>query len=213
MDFGPTLRSDLADGETKRILLTKAEKIPIQKEFTFDARLLPWDPEKQQGNVGIPLRYVLDNTKKHGLGTFTIEAGKVRLFQKDGHGSQIFLGEDTIAERVFTGGKVKLTVGDSRDIVVTQRMTDRKKKNIRRNRKNRVVLYDLEETLSVRVENFKEKPCVLRLVETIEGEWQMVDAPEPYEKETNETIVFSLKLTPKEKKNFSFTYLKKHLRK
>lgn len=213
LGFGPKLHSGLAHEETKRVLLAATENIPIEKEFTFDARELPWDPERADKNIGIPLRYVFSNTAAHGLGAFTLDPGKVRLFQADGHGSRIFLGEDAIRQPIYSGGPVKLYVGDSRDIVVTQRVIDRRKINLRRNNKNRVILYDLKETLSVRVENFKDKACRLRLVEYIDGEWEMLKTPASYEKITNEQIVFSLALSPREKKNISITYLKKHLEK
>ena len=103
LDFGPTIEADLNHEETKRILLTKIENISIKKEFTFDSKLLPWDPKDQNTNVGIPLRYVFKNDSEHGLGKFILDPGKVRMFQKDGHKSQIFLGEDNIRRRIYKG--------------------------------------------------------------------------------------------------------------
>ncbi|MBN1522269.1 MAG: hypothetical protein JW928_07025, partial [Candidatus Aureabacteria bacterium] len=212
LDFGPSVEADLKHEETKRILLTKVEGIPIKKEFTFDSRALPWDPKEQSENVGIPLRYVFYNDARHGLGQFILEAGKVRIFQKDGTGSQIFLGEDAIEKRTYRDDEVKLYIGDSRDIVVTQKLMESQKKNIRRNNHNRIILYDVEEDLSVKIENFKNEPCELRLIEYIPGEWEMIKTTETYEKENNEEIVFTIALDAKEKREFKISYMKKNIR-
>jgi len=212
LDFGPTLDAELKHEETKRILLAKVNNISIKKEFTFDSKLLPWDPKDQDKNVGIPLRYVFKNDAEHGLGRYILDPGKVRMFQKDGHKSQIFLGEDNIRRRIYKGDEVKLYVGDSRDIVVTQKLMKSKKKNIRRNNHNSIILYDIEEKLNVKIENFKNEPCELRLIEYIPGEWKMVKAAESFEKENNEKIIFTIALAPKEKREFNITYLKKNLR-
>jgi hypothetical protein len=212
LGFGPVLESGLRHEETRRTLLAGADAVPIKKEFTFDSRELPWDPKEHSENVGIPLRYVFLNTEENGLGRFVFEPGKTRVFQKDGQGSQIFLGEDVIDRQVHKGDEVKLYIGDSRDIVVTQKIMKSRQANIRRNHFNSVILHDVEETLSVKVENFKNEPCELRLIEYIEGEWEMAKAPEKFEKESNEKLVFTIPLAAKEKKDFTINYVKKNIR-
>lgn len=211
-DFGPTIGTELRHEETKRILLTKIENIAIKKEFTFDSKVLPWDPKDQNENVGIPLRYVFKNDAQHGLGKYILDPGKVRMFQKDGHESQIFLGEDNISRRIYKGDEIKLTVGDSRDLVVTQKLMKSKKTNIRRNNHNHVILYDIEEQLKVKIENFKKEPCELKLIEYIPGEWEMIKTTETYEKKNNEKIIFTISLAPEEKREFKISYVKKNLR-
>ncbi|MCK5708559.1 MAG: hypothetical protein KAI43_12995 [Candidatus Aureabacteria bacterium] len=212
LDFGPQIEADLSHEETKRILLSKSIKIPIKKEFTFDSRILPWDPKKEKKNVGIPLRYVFKNDTDHRLGKFILDPGKVRVFQKDGHKSQIFIGEDTIKKRTYKGDEIKLYVGDSRDIVVTQKLMKSKKTNIRRNNHNSIILYDIEEKMSLKIENFKKDPCELQIIEYIPGEWEMKKTTEKYEKKNSEKIVFTISLDPKEKREFTFNYIKKNLR-
>ena len=212
LEFGPYVETGLKHEETKRLLLTKVKNIAIKKEFTFDARILPWDPKEQKDNVGIPLRYVFANDAEHGLGQYILDPGKVRMFQKDGHGSQIFLGEDHITKRTYKGDKIKLIVGNSRDIVVTQKLMKSKKTNIRRNNSNTIILYDIEEKLKVKIENFKKEPCELKLIEYITGEWEMIKTTEKYEKENNEKIIFTIALEPKEKREFSIKYVRKNLR-
>ena len=100
--------------------------------------------------------------------------GKARIFQNDGHESTIFLGEDN-APLVPVGEKMELYIGDSRDIVVTQRRQRNNQINPRYNDNDRLVLYDTDEILSAKIENFKDKPATLTLIESIQGQWDMAE--------------------------------------
>jgi hypothetical protein len=172
---------------------------------------MPWDPEKQSDTVGIPFYYTLMNTKDKGLGKAALWGGKGRVFQKDGHGSTIFLGEDHAG---FTpvGEKLELNMGQSRDVSVTQKkMTDRRI-NLRRNDAGRVVLYDTDEVMEVKIENFKDKPVKLELTEHIPGQWEMADCSHEYEKKDAFTLVFTFELKPKEKVTLKMHYNRRNVR-
>ena len=64
----------------------------------------------------------------------------------------------------------------------------------------------------IKIENFKNEPCELRLIEYIPGEWEMIKTTEKYEKENNEKIIFTISLDAKEKREFKISYLKKNIR-
>ena len=202
LDYGETFEQGIAHEETKQLLFLKAPAVPIQKVWTFDAALLPWDPEKLNNqNVGIPVSYRLVNDEKSGLGQSALWGGKMRLFQADGSESTIFLGEDNTA-LVPVGQKTDLTLGDSRDIVVTQRQMKNERTNIRRNNKGDIVLYDTNEQITAKIENFKDKPAVLTMIQHIEGQWDMTRCtldgqPVAYKKKDARTLVFEIKLAPR----------------
>ena len=121
LDYGEAFEQGIDHEETKRVLFLKAPTVPIRKIWTFDAARLPWDPEQLENqNVGIPVSYRIVNNDAGSLGQFALWGGKARIFQDDGHNSTIFLGEDN-APLVPVGEKMELYIGDSRDIVVTQR--------------------------------------------------------------------------------------------
>ncbi|UCG48428.1 MAG: hypothetical protein JSU94_01380, partial [Phycisphaerales bacterium] len=121
LDYGEAFEQGIDHEETKQMLFLEAGKVPITKVWTFDAARLPWDPEKLENkNVGIPVSYRIVNDSKSQLGKFALWGGKARLFQDDGQKSTIFLGED-VSGLVPVGEKMELYIGDSRDIVVTQR--------------------------------------------------------------------------------------------
>jgi hypothetical protein len=211
LNYGEAFEKSIQHEETKRMLFLSSKDLPIRKVFTFDAARLPWDPEKVPENVGIPVTYEIENSAKVGLGKFGLWDGKARIYQDDGHGSTIFLGEDR-TPFVPVGEKMKLYIGDSRDIVVTQRKMREDRTNIRRNKNNRIVLFDTDEVLSVKIENFKDKDAVLTLIEHIPGQWEIVKCPRKYELEDAVTLKFEIPVKARDKVEFSMHYQRKNVR-
>ena len=167
--------------------------------------------ERMDANVGIPVSYRVKNTVQNGLGDFGLPRGKVRVFQHDGHGSTIFLGEDKISY-VPVGEKAEVRIGASRDIVVTQKKMKEKMINVRRNEDNEVVLYDTNEKIRAEIENFKESPALLKMVQHIEGQWEMKSCNLPYTLKDAFTLEFEIQLAPGEKKELTMNYYRRNIR-
>ena len=194
LDYGEAFEQGIDHEETKRMLFLKTPKVPITKVWTFDAAKLPWDPEKLENkNVGIPVSYRIVNDAKSGLGEFALWGGKARLFQDDGHESTIFLGED-VTGLVPVGEKTELYIGDSRDIVVTQRKMKDNRINLQKNNNNRVVLYDTDELITAKIENFKDGSAVLTMIQHIPGQWDMEKCNMKYKRKDASTLEFEIKL-------------------
>jgi hypothetical protein len=217
LDYGQAFERGVQNEETKQLLFLKKEAVPITKVWTFDARITPWDPEKLENkNVGIPVRYRIFNDKKSTLGENALWGGKVRIFQDDGHQSTIFLGEDNTA-LVPVGEKTELYVGDSRDIVVTQQKMKDQQVNIRRNNSNNIILYDTDEDIVARIENFKDSPAVLTMIQSIPGQWEMDKCNMEYKKKDANTLEFEIQLPARSKdgpavKELNMTYHRKNVR-
>ncbi len=216
LDYGEAFEKSIDSGETKRMLFLDSKEISIVKRFTFDAGRLPWEPEKQSMNVGIPVHYEILNAKENRLGQWGLWGGKVRLFQKDGSGSTIFTGED---ETGFTpvGQKMKLHVGDSRDVVVTQRkMAERenvkKWSNEKWGRPRTKILYDIERDMKVEIENFKDLPAAVTVVEPMPGEWDMARNSHPFTRKDARTIEFEITVPAKQKVILEYTYAERNIR-
>ncbi len=192
------------------LLFTETE-VPIEKVWTFDAQIQPWDPTRLEVNVGIPVSYRLKNIKESHLGKFALPQGKVRVFQEDGHGSSIFLGEDTI-DYVPTGENSMIRIGDSQDIVITQQKMHAKNINVRRNKDNIVVLYDTDEKIYAKIENFKDQPAVLTMIQNIPGQWDMADCNMKYTLKDSSTLEFEIRLAPGEKKELNMRYHRRNVR-
>ena len=196
LDYGESFEQGIDHEETKQMLFLKASKVPITKIWTFDAAKLPWDPEQLENrNVGIPVSYRIVNNSQSGLGEFSLWGGKTRIFQDDGHESTIFLGED-VTSMVPVGEKTELYIGDSRDIVVTQRKMEETQINKRYNndKSPRLVLYDTDEIITAKIENFKDSPAVLTMIQHIPGQWDMKKCNMTYKKKDANTLEFEITL-------------------
>jgi hypothetical protein len=208
----PLEQLNIQHEETAQLLLENRDNVPIRKVWTFDAAKLPWDPELQQQNVGIPVHYEIPNTTAAGFGRAALPAGKVRVYQQDGtDGGTIFLGEDRLP-LVPVGEDLEITIGDSRDIVVTQRKIKNERINVRRNRSQQIILYDTEETIRAEVENFKDTPATLTMLQHIPGEWKMNRCNMDYKREDISTLEFTIDLPPGGKKELIMNYSRLNIR-
>jgi len=210
LDYGESFEQGIDHEETKQMLFLKADKVPIIKVWKFDAAVLPWDPEKLENrNVGIPVSYRIINDPNSGLGKFALWGGKARLFQDDGHGSTIFLGED-VTGLVSVGEKMELYIGDSRDIVVTQRKMKDEQINLRKNNDDKVVLFDTDEIITAKIENFKDSPAVLTMVQHVPGQWDMEECTMQYVRKDAGTLEFEIKLPARTEAGPAAKELKMH---
>lgn len=210
LDQGDPFTGKIAHEETRRLRFLSFKGVPVRKVFTWDSESLPWEPKRREENVGIPVRYVIRNDNASGMGKTALWEGKTRVFQDDGHGATIFLGEDRV-ERTPAGEEMKIRIGESRDVSVTQV----KKRDLRTNPRPsaaRVVLYDTDEAIAVRMENFKDQAVTVDLVEHIPGEWTMEKAGMPFEKKDANTVVFHVPLPAKGKVELEFAYRRRNVR-
>ena len=72
---------------------------------------------------------------------------------------------------------------------MTQQKTLDKRINVRRNKKNQVVLYDTDEVIRVSVENLKQQPATLILLQHIPGQWDMAECNMKYTKKDAYKII------------------------
>ncbi|HOW97654.1 MAG TPA: hypothetical protein P5567_12765 [Kiritimatiellia bacterium] len=211
LDYGEPFSMSAKHEETRQRLFLSKTGLPIVKTFKWDAREKPWDPSRLDENVGIPVYYAIANTEAKGLGENALWDGKVRVFQKDGHGSTIFVGEDNPGF-VPVGEDLEIRVGEGRDVVVTQRQKVNRQINIKRNSSNDIILYDNEELIETEVENFKDQPAVLVLTQYIPGEWTMREASLDYELKDHETLEFRVELKPKDKITLKMDFVRSNIR-
>jgi hypothetical protein len=199
LDYGEAFEQGIDHEETKQMLFLEPVKVPITKVWTFDAAKLPWDPEQLENkNVGIPVSYRIVNDTNSGLGEFALWGGKARLFQDDGHDSTIFLGED-VTGLVPVGEKMELYIGDSRDIVVTQRKKSYKEINLVKNDNGQIILKDTDEVIVAKIENFKDSLAVLTMIQHIPGQWDMKKCNMKYVKKNANTLEFEIELPARTK--------------
>lgn len=202
--YGAAFKKTIAHEEVLEMLSERIEGVAMRKVLTWDAATLPWDPEYEKKTVGIPLSYVITNNAAARLGQHTLQPGKVRIFiktkeQPAAAGEQAgegvaFTGEDW-ATLTPVDREMKLYIGQSRDVKVTQRRTKNDKTNIRRNSSNAIVLHDTDEVYKVEIENFKKTAVDLVVVEHIPGYWRMAENSHPQQFRRKDAFTFEYHLT------------------
>ncbi|MCF7709352.1 MAG: hypothetical protein K9N52_10680 [Verrucomicrobia bacterium] len=194
--YGQSFEKSFRHQEIVKVLSEKIEEVPIKKRLTWDAAKMPWDPEYQEQTVGIPLSYIIENNEAANLGKHTMLPGKARIFMKTGDGGDVaFTGEDWV-ELTPVGREMKLFIGESREVKVTQRKVKDDRINLRRNNANQIVMWDTEEHNRLEIENFKKEPIDLVVIEHIPGYWRVLESSHDYEREDAFTIEYNLSLPP-----------------
>jgi hypothetical protein len=211
LDYGKDFEKGILDGETRRMLFFDVANLNIRKVFTFNAGIHPWEPQKQTHTVGIPVSYELENAKGNQLGQHALWNGKTRIFQNDLNKSTIFLGED-MASFTPVGQKMVLHIGDSRDLSVTQHKITEERSNIRRNRNNHIVLYDSNDEIRIEIENFKDTPATLKIIEPMQGEWEIRKSSHDFKHTNSREIEFELTVPAKGKTTVTYSYVRQNVR-
>lgn len=142
--------------ETKELQIQQFNQVPLRKTYTVDVVNFGW-LDRAQDKLNVRLHYVVENT---GLAGSALPAGKARIFQDDGQGSTVFLGEDHAA---FTPpqDELALYLGLARDVVV--------RRTVERSERQRIAgnLYRYDVTIKYAIENFKDSPLTLDIVESV----------------------------------------------
>ncbi len=218
LGYGADFKRSIGNGEILELLSERLDGVVIKKTLNWDAALQPWDPEYQKQTVGLPLTYIIQNDKASQLGAHTLLPGKARIFIKTGAPGEgvAFTGEDWVT-LTPPDRELKLSIGQSRDVKVTQRKLKEDRVNIRRNNNNQIVLYDVDEEYKVEIENFKKEPASLVLTEHIPGYWEMMknSHEQQYRKKDAYTIEYGLTLpaesTGDQKTIVAFKILRKNV--
>ena len=229
LNYGESFEQGIDNEETKQLLFLKEPNVPITKVWTFDSAKQVWNPEELENqNVGIPVSYRIVNDANSGLGKFALWGGKARIYQDDGHESTIILGEDN-AVLAPVGEKMELYIGDSRDIVVTQKRLPGSGAILNpfyRRDNNQLVMYDTIEDVNAKLENFKDSAAELTMIEHFEGEWDMdhctldgktLTEGNGYTRKDSNTLVFEIKLPARTEtgpgtKVLEMVYHRRHVR-
>ncbi|NLF33159.1 MAG: hypothetical protein GX591_20020 [Planctomycetes bacterium] len=158
--FGPRFLKPIDQQTEIRMLLQTFADVPILKTYTFDWYAHgPLNDDRPLASK-VLMHYVLTNDAAHAMGVFPLQPGKVRIFIADGRGGEAFLGEDWAALTPLDG-EMKLYLGEARDVVCTRTIQDNRRHAVRGD------LFHQELRIQYEVENFKDKPVTLDIVEQL----------------------------------------------
>jgi hypothetical protein len=161
--FGKRFLKPIGINETKEMLVERFEKVPVRKTYTCNPAEFDY-LDRPQNKLRVPMHYVLKNDRANNLGAAPLPFGKVRIFIEGSGDSAAantaFLGEDW-GKFTPIDDELRLYLGVAQDVVV--------RRTIDRNQRKRTVgnLYDQEIVIKYEIENFKDQPITLDVVENI----------------------------------------------
>jgi len=156
--IGKPYNGALAQSESKKIQAFSAADVRFTKKFRFD---------HTQGDQ-VALFYEVLNEKSSGMPELMLPAGKARVYQEDSQGSEAFLGEDWTQE-TGAGQKLELKLGQAKEVKVKRTIVRKKEEIVKLPIKN------YHQTIRYQIENFKDTPVALTVIEHPGGEWVIDD--------------------------------------
>jgi len=176
----------LAPRGTKQISLFSASKVRIEQELV--SRFTTGGAQQSgmiKQNVELALEFM--NVAKNNLGR-PMPGGLVRVFMPTSDGTQLLAGESRISH-IGTGGEVRLALGRSFDVAVERRQSHYKKTG-----KN-----SYEVAWSITARNGKATSQNLKLRESFQGQWKILEADRKFKQIDSGTIEFDLAGLPPSK--------------
>jgi len=159
--FGKEFLKPVGINETKEMLVARFQKVPVTKTYTASVEEFGYI-DQPQNKLRVPMHYVIKNDKADDLGVAPLPDGKVRIFIEgtDKDKATTFLGEDW-GRFTPIDDEMRLYLGVAQDISI--------KRTIDKNESRRIAgnLFNQSIVLKYEIENFKEQPATLDIVESL----------------------------------------------
>ncbi len=194
--------------EQKQMTLLSATKAPALKRFVYDGRqgfygignpgYRPAENFDTSGNTKINVIVEIKNAKP-AMG-IALPKGKVRLYKADTRGALQFVGEDQI-DHTPKDETVRLTVGNSFDVVGEHKRTDFK----------RISQREVEESFEITIRNHREEETTVTVREHFWADWKIGAKSAEYVKRDASTIEFTVKVPKDGESKVTYTVRTKWL--
>lgn len=181
----------LRENQTKQVALLSAAAVPARK--SFELRGQDYYYSGAYGDLGDKLKIgtwlEFDNREGSRLG-MPLPKGVVRVYKEDAAGNPQFVGEDRI-DHTPKNEKIRLKLGDAFDLTAVRKQTDFKKLSsfARFN-------YVFESAYRIVLRNAKSEKVVVKVVEPLPGDWEIVKESAPHVKESATTAVWTIAIPP-----------------
>jgi hypothetical protein len=159
--FGKEFLKPVGINETKEMLVSRFQKVPVKKTYTASVDEFGYI-DQPQNKLRVPMHYVIKNDKANNLGVAPLPDGKVRIFIEgtDKDKATTFLGEDW-GHFTPIDDEMRLYLGVAQDISIKRTIDKNENQRIAGNLFNQMVVLKYE------IENFKDQPVTLDIVESL----------------------------------------------
>ncbi len=160
----------LADQQTKQLALLSAGRIEVQEDLVSrsDGFAIRSPLSGQARTSQAERSIVFKNTSEAGLGT-PLPSGTVRVYGQDSTGSLQLIGEDGLTHTAV-GQDVRFTLGRDFDVTVKREQTEFLRAS------DRITI----SAHRLMVNNAKDEAVSVRLVETLQGDWEFIAQSESH---------------------------------
>lgn len=155
-------------GETKQLLVEEVRGVPITREYRCEPDGEDAWLDEADARLKVRMFYAIRNDEASQLGRSPLPAGKVRIFISDpppkvkAVARKTFLGEDEV-DRTLRNETMRLSVGLAQDILVRRFVEKNDSAHVTGN------LYDKTVSVRYEIENYKETPVELQILENLEA--------------------------------------------
>jgi hypothetical protein len=173
------------DKQTKQLSLLSARNIPVRK--TLELRGSPEYYKSSEPDLGdrLPVGVYVTFQNRGGQLGIPLPAGIVRLYKNDARNLSQFLGSDQI-DHTPRNETVRLHLGDSFDVTARKRQTDFRAMSS----------CSSASSYEIGVANAKATTQQVLIVESIPGDWQIVDENMPHTKSSASTANWLIRVAP-----------------
>jgi len=181
--------TSIADQQTKQLALLSASAVPVVREYLLAGS--DWIYREDQGQIGQKLKpaiFVKFQNKGGQLGK-PLPGGVIRVYAKDSRGAAQFVGEDRIAHTA-KNEEIALKLGEAFDITAERKQMSFARLLAKADKSERVI--GAEVSYRIELRNAKDEPVVVRVQESLPGDWEMVSESHPHKKESSRVAAWNI---------------------
>jgi len=171
--------TDVLNNQTKQVALLSAPRVPVTRELVVRGESYRYQSQSADGWNKLPVASALNFTNQGGSLGVPLPEGVVRVYSKDSRGNAQFIGEDRI-DHTPKNETVTLKLGESFDVTVRRKQTEFKKLS-----GSSAYNYAYEAAFALEIKNAKPDAVMVKVVEDIPGDWQMVQQSQSHTKEAS----------------------------
>ena len=185
--------------QMNRLLMLAGKDVPVVKDYSAAMpQISGWDYNawnngagpKQRAEVAVAMKFT--NVEKDGLGA-PLPAGAVRLYEPDAAGTVRYIGAANIADTP-TGERVNLTLARAFDLFTETRTL----------KSQRLNKHTIRKTVEVTLHNEKPADVDIRIVQSFNGGWKMVQEPQKHETLNSELAQWKIHVPATSKPTFTY---------
>jgi hypothetical protein len=195
------------DNQTKQLALLTATAVPARKEFVLRGADYYYRGSYadlgQKLKVGVFLEF--DNREGTGPATapgsglgLPLPKGIVRVYKKDSQGNAQFVGEDSI-DHTPKNETIRLKLGDAFDVTARKKQTD----FVNLSPAGRALTL-VESAYQIDLNNAKNEPVTVKVIEPMPGDWQILKESHPHKKETAGAAVWEVEVPAEGKSTLTY---------